>query len=800
MKQNQNSDSAKARDPKTAPATPEPEKKAPKKAMKASADGKGKPNTTLPPPSSAPDFRKETVKHPTGASPAKTTVAPPKAANKKARYLHHIPLTTLPEDESLDEALDDMIEDTSVEEIPVDAPEEVTVTGESQNIFRRIKERRQRQAEQNMTTLELIRKKSGLSEDDIAMLFELGYESELGRLVGYDNLRKLKYEHLHRISSTEHKRYRTAFGYCGEEYIGTSNKQKIIATYLHDRKFLILRTVLTALATVLLLFLDIPHLIGGVWGAIATDYPLLFPLISMGILIAISALSWRQLNAGIRSYLKFTPTPYSVPAIILPIVLIYDIVTLLLQREMLTVNFLATGILLLISLCDVLRLVCEMRTFRILAAEGEKTVLEETMPRKKKLRHGKKLFKVINDDIDEKFYRVAKAELVTGCFRRFNDMGTASFPFHIFLGGMLALSVLAAFVGALYTGSFSAGLSLFMTVLMVCAPCSAVFSFFYPLCRANKLLSYYNCALIGEETVDEYDASKTVIFHDTDLYSAEKCTEISVRESEDLRRDLRLAGILFRKIGGTLESIGNTSLSKAPDPPTALVRITDSGIEAVVDNQYHMIAGSADFLRKSGIRIPKESSDKALRRTENVSLMYVAIDGVLKLSYEIEYNAKASFEETVGFLADMGTAIAVQSYDPNLSEKFVQDSRLENATPVRVIKPGKYEADNVLQLVDSGAVALGQPSDIVYPLHAAKAVSDNKLFAWRFQLVSSCIAAITIAVLTLLNMGGYIGALSVAAYQVLCILISLLASQLHLNKRSLHFRKKKNNHAAQAQG
>ena len=42
------------------------------------------------------------------------------------------------------------------------------------------------------TAVESILKKNGLSKDDVAMMFELGYESELGRVVGYDNLKKLK--------------------------------------------------------------------------------------------------------------------------------------------------------------------------------------------------------------------------------------------------------------------------------------------------------------------------------------------------------------------------------------------------------------------------------------------------------------------------------------------------------------------------------------------------------------------------------------------------------------------------------
>ena len=86
--------------------------------------------------------------------------------------------------------------------------------------------RREALAEKKMSAMEIIRRRSGFSDDDIEMIFELGYENELGRLVGYDNLKKLKYDHLHRMSRESNKRYRTAFGYCGQDSVGPQNKEK----------------------------------------------------------------------------------------------------------------------------------------------------------------------------------------------------------------------------------------------------------------------------------------------------------------------------------------------------------------------------------------------------------------------------------------------------------------------------------------------------------------------------------------------------------------------------------------------
>ena len=108
--------------------------------------------------------------------------------------------------------------------------------------------------------------------------------------------------------------------------------------------------------------------------------------------------------------------------------------------------------MLLLCICDIFRLTSEMRVFRILSANTPKTVLEPTEPRKKKLKQGKKLIKIINDDLDEGFYHVHDATLTVGFFRRFNELEAAYKPFRILLTLPIVLGFLAGFIVAL-TGS-----------------------------------------------------------------------------------------------------------------------------------------------------------------------------------------------------------------------------------------------------------------------------------------------------------------------------------------------------------
>lgn len=668
-----------------------------------------------------------------------------RAPGKKTKQVQKTPITTLPQDDLLDEALDDTVTGAVPELLPMDEPESTERSDSRQgtSIFARRRARKKQEAD-NVDALELIKSRTGMSEDDIAMILELGYDNELGRLVGYETLKKLRCEHLQRRTHDASGRlFCTAFGYRGEE---RSTPQTALASYARDRKPLLWRTVLTALFALLLAFLELPVLSGGVLLPYSASFPWLFPLLRVCLLAGAAALSYRQILAGARSWFRFTPTPYSTVALLVPIALLYGLADLFSggTAGLLPMGFGTASALLLTALCDVLRLSSEMRTLRILAADGQKTVLDAAEPRKKKLRNGERIVRIINDEIDQRLYRVRKTDEVTGFFRRNNDLSSAGVPFAILLGLMLAISVLCGLLGAVRADSVAAGASAFASALMFLTPTPAILLYFYPLCRANKALSYRNAALIGEESVEEYSEPKTVIFHDSDMYTAQKCTQISVRDGEDFRQDMRLAGVLFRKIGGTLGSLGAAGAGSAPenDPPVVFLRMTDGGTEAMIGNRYHVLAGNATFLAKSGVRIPRESTDRQARRTDGVSLMYVAIDGVLKLSYEIEYTASATFERMAGLLAEADTVTAIQTYDPNLCEAFLRASRGEDAVEIRVIKPGRYEQDGVQSVVDTGAVALGATTDITAPICAASAVSGLRRTGYRVLGVAATVCAI----------------------------------------------------------
>ncbi len=743
------------------------------------------PNTTLPRAAKPSEKKPHADEKEAPKSEPKPRPTTPRQPKKTAHRVHTAPVPQ-PQDEALDEVLDEAADtvELTVEE-PEELPEETV--HESGSIFQRMRARRERQADQKLSTLELIRKKAGLSEDDVALIIELGYEAELGRLVGYENVKKLKYDHLRRTDTEATNRYHTAFGYCGEEAIGSHGKQRILAAYHADRRVLLLRVLLTALATVCLFFLELPALLGSAFVAFHEQYATAAAVLSALLLLGEMLLAYRHLWSGLRHFLHFHPTPFSAPAVILPFVLGYAIYTAIRGGALFPACFLSSWLLLLPAIYDVFRLSSELRAYRIFTAEGQKQVLEPVAPRKKKLRRGEKLVKVINDDIDESFYRVNRAEQLTGFFRRFYSSENARLPFQFFTYMSVTLPLLVLFAVWIGTASLEAALSSWMQALLVSAPITAVFSYFIPLLRANRILAHYNCVLLGEEAVAEYNTSKTLIFRDTDLFSRDSSTQLSLQSGTDLRRDVRLASLLFAKLGGVLTP--DPPPSGASTVPVSLVRVAEEGVEAVVDNRYHLLAGSAEFLKRYGVRVPRESSDKILSRTPDTGLLYLSVDGSLKLAYELRYTEKALFSEMATALAEIGTATAIRTYDPDLNEAFLQLARPEGSTPVRVIKPGRFEADPVLELVDTGAVALGDPYDLVYPVHAAHGVAHARRFGYLLQLFTSLPAALAVLLAGILGASSHITVPAIALFWGISLTASALSALQSINRHTLHIRK-----------
>ena len=669
----------------------------------------------------------------------------------------------------------------------VEAAETVNEPPKKRSALRRA--RKQRKAEEGLNATAIIAKRTGLDESDIALIFELGYENELGRLVGYETLKKLKYEHLRSSRADTSDYYSEAYGYRGKEYTSATPREQVLAAYVHDRQNLIVRIALMSLLAVVLFLFDFPKILGDGFSAYAAKLPYLFPIFGF-LLLGVSVFLMRgRLLSGWRAFLRFAPSPYSAVAVAIPFMLLYGIASIIAARSgaLVPMNFVTEVSLLTLSVCDALRIADEIRTFRVISEIGDKTVLEEAEPRKKKLRQGSRTVKILNDEAGERLYRVRPTHEIVGFFRRVNDLSAAAVPFTRLTVVLLICAAACGILASLVTANPVRGILAAAATLMFSVPVSAIFLFFDPLRRANRRLVSRRSVLVGEGSVNEYSGQKTVIFNDTETFRAKRQTQIALRDGDDFRRDIRLAEILFRKLGGTLSTIGQVSSGKEEtDPPVTLVRLTETGVEAVID-RVRLLAGDASFLTHSGIDVPKESTDRAAIRSRGVSILYVAINGVLKLTYEIAYTMSHSFRDVIALLAQTETTLAVQSYDPNLNDAFLHVGFADGDEVVRVIKPAQFELPTPAEITDTGAVTLDGPLATAYPLRAASLIVQARRTGFR-ALLCSILPGAVLAFFAARNLPARMMPflpLFALGYRALWLAVSWMISTFSLSRRAV---------------
>lgn len=743
------------------------------------------PEKKIPTPVSAPEVppkAEKTVAEPVAEKVSEKPVAEPvePIAEKKAEIR---PISNIIVDV-------DNPSKSTVEPIEnVEAAETVTEPPKKRSSLRRSK--RQQKIEEGLDATAIIAKRTGLDESDISLIFELGYENELGRLVGYETLKKLKYEHLRSSRADTSDYYAQAYGYRGREYTSATPREQVLAAYSHDRHSLFLRVALMAFLAVVLFIVDFPTLFGGGFLTYATKLPYLFPAVGFVLLGASVFLMKDRILGGWRAFLRFAPSPYSAVSVAIPFLLLYSVASVIAARSgiLAPANFATEISLLFLTVCDVIRITDEIRTFRIISETGDKTVLEEVEPRKKKLRQGNRTVKILNDEAGECLYRVRPTHEIVGFFRRVNDLSAASLPFMRLTVFLLICTAASGIAASLILSGTLRGISVAAATLLFSVPASAAFLFFDPLRRANRHLISRRSVLVGEGSVNEYSTQKTIIFNDTETFRAKRQTQIALRDGDDFRRDMRLAGILFRKLGGTLAKVGSAvPENDEPDPTVNLVRLTEMGVEAVVDNKFRLLAGDASFLVHSGVEVPKESTDRSAIRSRGVNILYVAINGTLKLTYEVAYTMSHSFRDIIALLAQTETTLAVQTYDPNLNDAFLHVGFADGDEVVRVIKPAQFELPLPAEITDTGVVTLDGPLATAYPLRAASLIVQARKAGFRALTLGSILPGAVLAFFAVRNLPARLLPflpLMAIAYRAVWFGISWLISSTSLSRHAV---------------
>jgi cation transport ATPase len=591
-----------------------------------------------------------------------------------------------------------------------------------------------------------------LTDEDMELLLDLGYESTLAQKVGAQRVETLK--HRRQNEGRGQRRLTGVYGCRGKEYTGHDQDETIGLTYRkHLRRatarqiFAFLLVLLIALADAFPLVRDfIPYDLSFVPGTG------IYGVLSMELLLVASLICLPYLKRGCVSLVHLAPLPAAIPVLMLIFTWLYDLLGLFDPVCNFLFNLPAAIALFLLATGERMRVKTEQTAFSVVSARTRKVLLSDVDPKKKKVVRDGHIVKIINDDADRPWRRVRQSELAEGYFRRTSEPSAR----YRNLAPLIAAAVFVSFavaIGVLLLRNdlrLAAGTLLFSVLLTL--PSSALIAYAHPMQLTTKELAKCGCAIVGDSAVDEYAEPCILLFDDTEMFRSKSSTEITIKGGGDTRKYIRYAKRLFRTLGGTLRHVTTSDLSEEMyEDRVEILRVMDEGVEACIDGKAHVLAGTSAFMTKNGIRVPSESAELLVRRHVESCILYLAFEGKLRLGYEIDYRISGRFEQMVAELAKTGTNVAIESCDPDIHAEFLSRSRDPGMAPVRVVKPVRFEKTVDVGGVDSGVVATRTARDIARATDACRRLARHDRFVAGLQWLMLAVGCATAAALMLLN-------------------------------------------------
>ncbi len=629
------------------------------------------------------------------------------------------------------------------------------------------------------------RREKTLSDEDVELLLDLGYEGNLSAKVGSQRIETLKNRKTD--DREQHRRVNRVYACNGEEYSGHAQDKQITDAYRKHVRRASARLTFTVLLTLMVALTDLFPLFRGYLPDTFAILPTsgMYSAIGLILLSSTALFSFPLLKQGVADLFRFSPSPATLPAILVILTVLYDVPGLFAPVCGVMLNLPTALMLVLLAIGERMKIKSEMMTFSVVSARSRKIALSDMEAKKKKVIRDGHIVKIINDDADLSLRRVRRTEQIGGYFQRTGQGSTRCRALSSVLTVSLLIAVVMGVVTLLLKHDLYHAFTAFMLTLQLTLPASALIAYTYPKLLASVSLAKQGCAIVGDGAVDQYATDSILLFDETEMFRSKSSTEITIKGGGDTRKYIRYAKRLFRTLGGTLRNVTTSDLSEETyEDRVEILRVMDEGVEARIDGKVHILVGTSAFMIKNGIRVPSETAELLVRRHVESCILYLAFEGKLRLGYEIDYRISGRFEHMVAELANNRTAVAIESYDPCIHAEFLARSREPGIAPVRVIKPVHFEKAVESSVVDSGLIATRSARDIARAVTACHRLADNDRRVKLVYYVGLLLGALLSAGLMFFDMIDPMAVLLTAVLQcVWCIPCVLLSRKNMINEQ-----------------
>ncbi len=512
----------------------------------------------------------------------------------------------------------------------------------------------------------------------LGLMLEFGDVSAVEASVGServdDYINKAKKESSAQIDSSE------AFAFDGNEYEAAEQREELMYAYSREKLFTGLRVLGCAVFTVLLFIYELVSALDIEMAFIPdyVDYPAVYMLVGMQLLVFSAAFAWRELWSGLKKAFSFKPDKWSFVSLMCVFSFVYGAVAAVTSSAQVLYTFgTAASLYILLGLIFEFTEVCrEIKCFEIYSSEQTKFTVS-TNPTA-----GSCAEKMYRGGVsrESKIFEPRKVDFPRGYFSAVNLSGETDKLITYSVTPAIIMAAVALVVCAMLGSSAEVSMAAFMIFLAALCPISAFAIHTLPMYKVSSYLHRRGSAVAGEVMAGKYAECDYMVFADMHLFKSASAEDngIVIYDEKNAAAVVGYLDALYGAIGGPMSGVfGGVSGGKHT---VKLRRIAKNGVEAALDGGHSLILGDAEFCKRYGIAFEGMENTR-----EGDGILGFAVDGRPAAKLCCRYRCEPIFEMLIEKMGENGIRCAIETYDPAINSAFAAACRKSKVNPVNVI-------------------------------------------------------------------------------------------------------------------
>ena len=625
-------------------------------------------------------------------------------------------------------------------------------------------------------------------QTDLDLMIAFGMEDQLENAVGHERAKKYKKaigdrsdDHFNAMHSGDRP---DTVQDKHAEYVSAAQNREIFAEYKKKYSGMLFRFLGALFFLILLFFFENDSLLGITMPAIfdREQYPLVYTLFDLQLVLLSGAMIWHSIRTGIRAIFRGRPIPESITGFLFLACIVYTavIASLCPMHGLQLYNF-PIGLAVLFELCyEFMNLRREIMSFKIVSSKKLKYAVDAIAPKDGEAE--RKMFAEYISD-DPALFRIKRTAFVESFFARTETYPRTQRILRSVLPAVL-LIVLAFFAAKfILTGSVYEALTVAYITMLLTLPSCAFIAFSYPMYRASGFAYEKDSAMIGEASLGEYADASVVSFDDKEVFPARGVRVRNVKVYGENRIDhvIYAAASVFHVVGGPLADVFETATGELGYAENVkLTRLDRDGIEARVDGGTVLI-GRAAFVNRYGYAASLNESEKSMEETGDASILYIAYDNNVAAKLYIQYSVEPDFEVVLKQLYRQGVCVGIKTSDPNIDDHLLSCKIKMSKYPVKIIKCAEpKETAIIVDRLSSGIVSKSSAKALLQTL----AICDRVLSASRTNnvlgIVSILLGMASMAFCIVSGMAVTLAPVWIALYQLFWIIPVIVISRYYI--------------------